>query len=224
VRSRQVELPVKARSEVGKRAAKRLRAIGQIPAVVYGRDMQSLPVSVDAVTFSRVVRETAWFSTLLRLRIEGAELDDPTPSVMIAEVQRDPVRQRLLSVDFHRVSLQEKVHAVVPVVHIKQSPGVKRGGILEHITHEVMVECLPTDIPDHLEADISSLEIGDVLRVSNLTAPAGVRILSPADEIVIVVAPPVKLAEAAPAVAVEGAVVAEREEPELIREREAEGR
>jgi len=219
MRGQQVELPVRTRAEAGKSAARRLRAQGRIPAVIYGRDMDSIPLSVEASAFSRALSETAWRSTLLKLDVEG-DVAERYPTVMIMEVQRDPVRNRLLSIDFHRVSLQEKLHTHVPVIHVKQSPGVRQGGILEHITHEVLIECLPSDIPDHFEADISGLEIGGTLRVRDLVAPSGVRILSLADETVILVAPPVRMEEVAPAAA-EGAVVAEKEEPELVRERES---
>ncbi len=221
MRAHQVEIPVNLRSAVGKSAARRLRAAGQIPAVIYGRGIGSQPVSVDAATFSRAVPEGAWFSTLLQLRVEGEEDAAARPSVMIAEVQQDPVRQRLLSIDFHRISLREKVHTHVPVIHVKQSPGVRRGGILEHISHEVTVECLPAEIPDHLEADISGLEIGDAIRVKDLELPPGVRILSPSDDIVFLVAPPVRIEEVAAPAAEEGAVVPEKAEPEVIRERES---
>lgn len=221
--AQQIEIPVAVRSEVGKSAARRLRAAGKIPAVLYGRGIASVPLSVDAAALSRALEGTAWGATLLRLRIEGDDIEDPSPSVMIAEVQREPARGRLLSIDFRRISLAEKVHTSVPVVHINQSPGVKLGGILEHLAHELSVECLPTDIPDHLEADISGLGIGDVLRVSDLTPPPEVRLLAAPDDVVIVVAPPVQLEEvAAPAEVEEGAVVAETEEPEVIQERETE--
>jgi len=222
MRSQQTELSVHARTDAGKTAARRLRRQGRIPAVVYGRGMESFPVSVDAAEFVRALPETAWYSTLLRLKLEDGGAEEPNPTVMIMEVQRDSVRNRLLSVDFHKVSMQEKLHTQVPVIHVRQSPGVRQGGILEHIMHEVMVECLPSDIPEHLEADISGLNIGDALRVRDLVAPEGVRILTSADETVIMVIPPVKMEEVAPSVEV-GAVVEEKQEPELVRERETKG-
>jgi len=222
MRGQQIELSVKARVDVGKTAARRLRGQGRIPAVVYGRGTESFSVSVDAVEFARALPETGWYSTLLRLKVEDGGAAEPNPTVMIMEVQRDPVRDRLLSMDFHSVSMQEKLHTQVPVIHVKQSPGVRLGGILEHIMHEVLVECMPSDIPGHLEADISGLGIGDALRVRDLAVPEGVRILSPADETVIVVIPPVKMEEVAPSAEV-GAVVEEKQEPELVREREPKG-
>jgi large subunit ribosomal protein L25 len=220
MRGQQIELSVQARTDVGKTAARRLRRQGRIPAVVYGKGTESLPVSVDATEFVRALPETGWYSTLLHLKVENGGVT-ANPAVMIAEVQRDPVRNRLLSVDFHSVSMLEKLHTQVPVIHVRQSPGVKQGGILEHIMHEVMVECLPTDIPERFEADISGLNIGDALRVRDLVAPEGVRILSPEDEAVIMVIPPVRIEEVAPSALVEGAVVAERQEPELVGEGES---
>ena len=221
MRSHEVEIPAETRSQVGKTAARRLRSQGKIPAVLYGRNRAPLPLAVDARAFSHALHETQWYSSLIRLRIEGLLEGDPNPMAMIAEVQRDPARRALLSLDFHQVSLAESVQVHVPVIHVNQSPGVRKGGILEHLMHEVVVESLPTNIPDHLEADIGGLEIGDVLRVADLQAPPGVTVVSDPDEVVVVVAPPVVVREEAPA-AEEGAVVPEAEEPEVIRQRKEE--
>jgi large subunit ribosomal protein L25 len=222
MRTHQVALPATVRSSTGTRAARRVRSSGQIPAVVYGRGAESVPLALDAATFLHAMPEANWYSTVITLRIEGAESDDSEPTVMIKEVQRDLVRRRLLSIDFQRISLQEKVHAQVPIIALGQSPGVKQGGILEHIVHEVTLESLPSDIPDHLEADISNLEIGDALRVGDLAVPSRVTVLASEDEVVLVIAPPLREEEVAPAPAEEeGAVVEEVEEPEVITEREA---
>jgi len=222
MRTKQIEMPATVRSEVGKGPARRLRAAGKIPAVVYGRTMQSLPVSVDGADFARLVPESAWLSTLIRLHLEGAKKADARPTVMIREVQRDLVRRVVLSIDFHRISLRETVRVHVPVVHVGESPGVKQGGILEQIMHEVEVECLPTMLPDHLVADISELNIGDTLRVKDVTPASGLRIVSPEEEVVLVIAPPVQVEEVAPTVPEIAAVVSETEEPEVIGQRETE--
>jgi large subunit ribosomal protein L25 len=222
MRGGQVGIPASVRSEVGTRAARRLRAAGKIPAVVYGRGAESLPVEVDEAAFLRAVPQTAWYSTVIQLNIEGAPRSESKRTVMITEVQQDLVKRRILSVDFHRISLRERVQAHVPVVAVGQSPGIKQGGILEHLVHEIAVECLPTDIPEHFEADISALEIGHSLRVRDLEAPEGVRIAAPEDEVVMLVAPPVRVEEVAPApLGEEGAVVAEIPEPEVIGEQES---
>jgi len=234
MRSKQTELTASVRTELGKGAAKRLRRAGRIPAVMYGRDIESQPLWVDAAQFARAIPERAWLSTLITLHIEGAKEADSVPtarrrageappySVMITEVQRDLARGRILSIDFHRISLQETVRAHVPILPIGQSPGVRQGGILEQIIHEVEVECLPADLPDHLEVSIAQLAIGDVVRVRDLPPPPGVKLIAAADETVLLVAPPVRVEEVAPAAAAEAAVVTEAAEPEVIRQREAE--
>ena len=222
MRTKQHEIPATVRTAVGKGAARRLRAQRKIPAVVYGRDMEAVPITVDEAVFSHAVPEVAWFSSLFQLRIEGLEEGDDSPSCMIKEVQRDLALQQLLSIDFHRVSLQETVHAQVPVVHVGESPGVKQGGVLEQLLHEVTLECLPTAFPEHLVVDISSLEISDSVRVGELDLPEGVKLVTPAQEVVLLVAPPQR-AEEVPAAAEETAeVVEERPEPEVIGEKESE--
>ena len=144
-------------------------------------------------------------------------------TVMIKELQRDLVKQQVVSIDFRRVSLQETIQTHVSVRHTGESPGVKAGGIIDQVTHEVLIECLPTDIPDHLEVDIGELEIGDSVRVRNLLdVPDNVKILTPEDDAVIVLAPPVREEEVAPEVPEEGALVEEMEEPELVGEGEQE--
>lgn len=224
MRAEQVELSVSVRTEVGKTASRRLRASGKIPGVVYGRGHEAIPVAVEEALFASAVPETHWFSRLINLRIEGAKKRDAQPTVMIKEVQRDLVGRRLLSVDFRRVSLAEAVQTQVRVVVVGESPGIKRGGILEHLTHEVTVECLPTEVPDHLEVDVSAADIGDSLRVRDVRLPEGVKMASPEDEVLVVVAPPARVEEVAPTPAEEErAVVEEVEEPEVIGEAETEG-
>jgi len=223
MRAEQVEISAAVRSEVGTRPARRMRAAGLIPAVVYGRGTPAQPIVVEAAAFSRALPESAWYSTLIRLRLEGSRASRGAENVMIREVQRDLIKRQILSVDFVRVSLRENIRTHVPVVHAGESPGVKHGGVLEHLLHEVEIECLPTAIPEHLEVDISGLEIGDSARVSDIQVPRGVKVLAPPDDVVIVIAPPVSAEELeAAAQAAAGAVVVETQEPEVIREREAE--
>jgi large subunit ribosomal protein L25 len=221
MRADQVEIPAVLRTQVGKIASRHLRAAGQIPAIVYGRGADPVPVAVDRAAFARALPPSAWYHTLINLNIEPRTSDIPVAtSVMIAEVQHDLVRRRVISIDFRRVSLSEKVHANVPVRHIGESPGQKMGGIIDQVMHQLMVECLPTDMPDHLEVDISGLEIGDSVRVRDVVAPSSVRVVAPEDEVVIVVAPPVRIEEPAPVPAEEGALVEEVEQPEVVGEPE----
>jgi len=222
MRTKQHDIPATVRTAVGKSAARRLRAQRKIPAVVYGRDMKAVPIAVEEAVFSHAVPEAAWFSSLFQLRIEGLEEGDDSPSCMIKEVQQDLVRRQLLSIDFHQISLQETVNAQVPVMHVGESPGVKQGGILEQLLHEVTVECLPTAMPERLQMDISSLEISDSARVGELELPEGVKLVTPAEEVLLLVAPP-QAVEEEPAAAEEMAeVIEEQPEPEVIGEKEPE--
>ncbi len=221
MRSEQVEIPAVVRAEAGKTASRHLRIKGQIPAVVYGRGVEPMALAVDKAAFARAIRPSAWYHTLINLNIEGAKkAKDTRFTVMIAEVQRELVTRKMISLDFKRVSLSEKIHTQVGVRHIGDSPGVKMGGIIDQVMHEVIVECLPTEMPDHLQADISSLEIGDSIRVRDLAVPAGVKVLAPEDEVLIVIAPPVRVEEVAPTAVAEGALVEEIEQPVVVGESE----
>lgn len=222
MRTKQHDIPVAVRTAVGKSAARRLRAQRKIPAVVYGRDMKATPIAVEEAVFSQAVPEAAWFSSLFQLRIEGLEEGDDSPSCMIKEVQQDLVRRQLLSIDFHQVSLQETVNAQVPVMHVGESPGVKQGGILEQLLHEVTVECLPTAMPERLQMDISSLEISDSARVGELELPEGVKLVTPAEDVVLLVAPPQAVEEEPVAAEEMAEVIEEQPEPEVIGEKEPE--
>ena len=230
MRAKQVELTAQVRTEVGKKAAKNLRAAGRVPAVVYGRGRQPIPVSVETAAFARALPASAWRSTLISLQLEGlpaqrGKRKDSHPTVIIADVQRHPLRQDpsgILAIDFHQISLQEAIKARVRVISIGESPGVKLGGVLEHIMHDVEVECLPTALPDHLEADISALDIGDTFRARDLKPISDVKILTHDDDVLLVVAPPAKVVEPEPTPAEIGAVVAATAEPELIGKEEGE--
>ncbi len=218
MRAEQAQVPASFRGEVGTRASRRLRSRGLIPGVVYGRGEKPVAISVNEATFNKAVPAAGWYSTLIALNIQQADGDETT-TVMVKEVQHDLVRRRIVSIDFQRISLEEAIRTHVPVRHVGDSPGVKVGGILDQVTHEVVVECLPTDMPDHLEVDVSALQIGDSVRVRDLLVPAGVKVLAAEDDVVIVISPPLREEEVTPVVeAVEGALVEELAEPEVVGE------
>jgi len=208
----QLMLNVKKRVGSGKSAARKLRGKGLVPAVLYGRGQSPLLLAVEEKAFLHSLRDVSYYSTLVRLNIENGEVEGEAPTVMIKEVQRHPIRDRLLNIDFHRISLTERIAASVPLIHVGEAPGIRLGGILEHLVHEVPILCLPTDLPDHLEVDISKLEIGDALHISDIVAPPEVTITAPQDEVIIVLAPPVKAEEPIAAPAAEEAPA----EPEVI--------
>lgn len=213
-------VPVTIRTRTTKGGRRRLRAAGQVPAVVYGRGMDNLLVTVDQSLFTRALPEAVWYSTPLQLEIAGGKGRAPSHTAMVADVQRDIVAQTILSADFHVVSMEEEVHAQVPVYQVGELSTAAKGGIIEHIAHELTVAARPGDIPGRIEVDISTLTIGDNVKVKDLTIPANVKLLHASDDVVLVIAAPAKVAEVAPLAEGEAAVVAETAEPEVIRPQE----
>jgi large subunit ribosomal protein L25 len=173
------------REPAGSRAARRLRRAGNVPGVVYGGGEQPLSFEVN----SRELRiALAQGGAVLDLQVDGA---DGTP-VVLKELVRHPVNGDTLHVDLLRVRLDVAIQAQVTIelLGTADAPGVKVGGVLEHSTREVTVEALPTDIPDVITHDISTMEIGDTLTLSALTAPSGVTILGDGDTLIAAVSAP----------------------------------
>lgn len=208
-----VRLEAEVRRKTGKEAARKLRAAGKIPAVLYGRGMEPVPLALDAKAVEAALHTARGANVLLDvlIREDGAVRSE---IAMIAEVQRHLLRRHLLHVDLHRIRLEERVRIRVPVVLRGEAPGVREGGILEHLLREVEVEALPTDVPDQIVADVGALRVGDALHVRDLRAPEHVTILTPAEETVATVVAPEAAEEAAPS--------PEVSQPEVIR-REREG-
>lgn len=209
------------RSETGSAACRRLRRQGVVPGVVYGHGQEPVPVSVEGREFAKVQHEMGGHASLVTLRLTGDKKDQEMP-VIIKDVQVDPVTLGTLNIDFQRVLAGEKITVPVPVVLLGQAPGVPEGGILEHLARELEVECLPGNLPDRIEVDISSLGMGDSIAVRDVALPEGVKATSPAGEVVVMVAVPRMVKEEeAPAPVVEAA------EPEVIargkKEEEEEG-
>ena len=179
-------LTVKVRDTHGTRPVRRLRRQGLIPGVVYGKSTEPISVMVGQREMSRLLREMGGEHAMVTLRLDGAA-DGKKPQgwekpALIEEVQHHPVDGHILHIDFRAVSLTERVR--VPVaVELKGEPvGVKQdGGILEQFLREIEIECLPTEIPNHLELDVNALTIGQSLHVRDLKAPEGTRILTEPD-------------------------------------------
>jgi large subunit ribosomal protein L25 len=195
------------RAATGKGPARVSRRSGRIPAVLYGHGEASVPLSVDARSFDRLLHEVSIENTLIDLELEGQS----PMKVLVREVQRHPYRDTILHVDFFHISMEEEITVEVPVVLVGTPKGVRlHGGIQDHAMREIEVLCLPSDIPEKIEIDVSELDIGDAVRVGDLTVP-NVQILADAEQAVVSVVPPTVIEEAAPEVAVvEGA------EPEVI--------
>ncbi len=203
-------LKARVREARGKGAMKRLRREGRIPAVVYSGRRESVPLDLDAEEFMHLLHHAASEHVFLTLEIEGEE--EPR-SVLLQEIQHEVLGENILHVDFREVLLTEKLRARVPIEPVGESAGVKQGGVLEQILHEVEVECLPTDLPGSIDVDVSALEIGHSLKIAEMDPPPGVTLVSDEDLVVFTVAAPrvaVELEEEA-AEAEEAA-----EEPEVV--------
>lgn len=205
------------RDGAGKGVARKLRAAGRVPAVLYGHGMEPLSLSVDALELLHVFHTGAGTNVLVDLEVDGAE-----HLAMPREIQRDHIKGKYIHVDFLAVRRDERIVVSVPVRIVGESPGVKAGGVVEHHLWELQVECLPTNVPEGIDADISTLDIGSSLRVADLVAPDGVTILSNSEDSVVAVQQPqapVELEEEA-AEAAEGEEAAEEGEGAAAEEAE----
>jgi large subunit ribosomal protein L25 len=185
--SQSTKLPISAREVSNSRATRRLRRAGQVPGVLYGGDAEPLAFTVD----ERELRHA--------LAARGAVVElqlgkDATPAVL-KDAQRHPVRGTTLHVDFLRVRLDVAIHAVVALELVggDDAPGAKEGGVLEHITREVNIEALPTDIPERLELDVSQMQVNDTVTLAAVSPPHGVTILDDLEETVVATLTPPRL-------------------------------
>ncbi len=207
-----IELTVEKRSTRGKNEARRSRVLGKIPAVVYGAGKPTVEVTVDRKALSDVFREGAGENAIFLLKLEGT---DQSRHAMIREHQRDPLTRKTQHIDFVRVMMDTKIRVKVGIEVVGTAIGVKsEGGILDLVTREVEVECLPTAIPAHIPVDVSELAIGDLIRVGELKPVEGVTIMEDADRVLVHVTHPT--AEKAPEV-VAAEAATELTEPEVLK-------
>jgi len=187
----ELKLKAEARTETGKGPARRMRAKGEIPAVLYGLGSAPCSLKVKREDIRDALHSEAGAHALIDLQvIEGKEKESHL--VMIKEVQRHPFKDRILHVDFLKVARDEKITVRVPVAVSgeEESPGLKAGGTLQHNLWEIEIECLPAEIPDHLSVDVSEMNIGEHLRVADLKCPAGVTVLTDTEDTLLTVLAP----------------------------------
>ncbi|PYP91285.1 MAG: 50S ribosomal protein L25 [Candidatus Angelobacter sp. Gp1-AA117] len=159
-----VQAELREDSSRGKNEARRLRASGRVPAVVYGAKKASAAISVDPKQITRILHSASGHNTIFDL-----ELGSEKTKVMIVDWQYEPLKGKLLHIDMKRIAMDEKIRVSVPVHLTGEATGVKQqGGILDQVMREVEIECLPGDIPSSIDADISHLAFGQVLRVADL--------------------------------------------------------
>lgn len=184
-----VDITVERRAERRKGAARRLRATGRVPAIVYGPKRQSLAISISALEFSRKLSHLEG-THLVRLVSTGNDPELHDRVVLLREAQEHPVSGALLHADFYEVDLTTRIEVSVPLHFVGKAVGVTGGGILQPVMRELPIECLPTEIPEYLEVDVTPLGIHDALHVRDLKLPEGLRVKAePGQTVVTVVAP-----------------------------------
>ena len=198
-----IPLAVTPRETGGKRDARALRRQGRVPGILYGPKRTVVSVALDAKEFAKKVA-TVEGSHLIRLESSSPELSGRL--AIVKEMQRDPVSAAVLHADLYEVDLETKLRVRVALHFVGKAAGVEKGGILQPIQRDVAVLCLPTDIPDFIEVDVSPLGIHEAVHMSELKAPSGVTLEYDNDEPVVTVLPPT-VEEAKVAAPAEGAVV-----------------
>jgi large subunit ribosomal protein L25 len=206
------------RSDKGKNEARRHRAAGRLPAVVYGTAKngnapQGVPVTVDPKGLMRILRSDSGVNTLITLKLDGA-----STQVLVKEYQLDPVTHSLLHADFYQLAMDKAIVVTVPVQIRGEAKGVKvQGGLLDFVTREIQVECLPADIPEHIDVDVTDLELHGSIRVRDVAGDAKWKAVTEGDTMLVHVVMP-KAEESAQAATAEGAApAATAAEPEVIK-------
>jgi large subunit ribosomal protein L25 len=157
-----------------KNHARRVRVAGKIPAVVYGAGLEAVAVSVDPRVVTKILHSESGHNTIFDLNVEGA----PLAKAMIVDWQHEPIKGKLLHIDFKRIAMDKAMRVSVPVQLSGIPAGVKNsGGILDQVLREVEIECLPTDIPDHLDVDVTGLELYGAIHISDLPHSGSIKFL-----------------------------------------------
>jgi large subunit ribosomal protein L25 len=199
-------LPVAARNPSGSREVRRLRRLGLVPGVVYGGGKDPIAFQIDARELRHVL---ATSGAVFDLQVDGAK----GQPVVVKELSRHPVNGEITHVDLLRVRLDVEIQATVTLelIGTDDAPGVKEGGTLEHVTRELTVEALPTDIPDSIQHDVSEMVVGDTLTLESITAPPKVKIIGDAETVIATLTPPRLQTEGEEEIETETEVVGEGE-------------
>lgn len=211
----EITLECSVRDQIGKEANRKLRNSGKIPAVLYGHGKETVSLEVDPKEIFRILHSQAGENTLFGINVPGRD----RVVCMIKEYQLEPVSHQLLHADLYEVAMDETLEVDVPVVTKGEAYGVKtEGGLLDIVHRELRVECLPADIPEHIEVDITDLKVGSLLRVRDLTVSDRIKILDDPETVLLAVEHP--RVEETPEVAV--TPLEEEAEPEVIKKGKAE--
>ncbi len=202
----QIVVQTESRTPGGKNVNRRLRAAGKIPAVLYGQGTEPLPLAVKPEVVKDILYSDSGRNTIFAVSVDGGA----QRNAMVKDYQLDPVRGSLIHADFMQIAMDRTLELTVPVEIFGESEGVKLGGLMDIVTREIEIECLPGDIPESIRVDITGLKINDNIRVKSLPLDPKVKILTDPEVVIVTIVPPLK--EEVPVEA-----PAEAAEPEVIK-------
>lgn len=215
-----MSLTIKAekRDAQGKNAARRIRREGGLPAILYGSEAQNVPLTLDKKDIFAILKSDTGENTIFRVAV-GTE----KPEVMIKDYQQDVVTDEILHVDLLRIAMDKEIRVAVPIVLSGEAIGVKNeGGFVDFSTRELEIECLPKDIPENIDVDISELHLNQSLKVEDVATIEGVKIISDPQAVVVLIQAP-SVEEVEEEIPEEEEIMGEEEQPEVIKKEKAEG-
>lgn len=204
------------RDNFGKGASRRMRKKGKIPVILYGIDIVTMPLTFEKKAFFMILKSGSGENTVFKV-----SFDDETRDAMIKELQKDPISDEILHADLIQIAMDKAIRVSVPIVPKGEAIGVKaEGGFVDFVTRELEIECLPKDIPENIEIDISALHLNQSMKVEEIILPQGVEIVSEPSTVIVHIETPVAEEVIEEAEAEE--IIGEEEEPEVIKREKAE--
>ena len=204
----------------GKNEARRVRSKGRLPAILYGKGIENVPLILEKKDIFSILKSETGENTIFKIAFDSEKID-----TMIKDFQLDPVTDEILHVDLVHIAMDKEIRVTVPFNLIGEAVGVKsEGGFVDFITREVEIECLPKNIPESIEVDISGLHLNQTLKIEDVVPPEGVKIIDEPHSLVVLIGAPTKEEElVAEEVEEEEEIIAKEEEPELIKKEKEEG-
>lgn len=179
----EMTIDVQKRERTGKGGSRESRRKGMIPGVVYGGGKDSVPIQLDRKTFVEMMKKSDSENPIFLLKLSDSGQER---HAILRDLQRDPVSRMVIHLDFQRIEMNQKVHVTVPIELVGTAVGVKtEGGLLEFITRELKIECLPGDIPNHIEVDITGLHVGQHVEAGAVQLPEGVTLFDDAEKVIV---------------------------------------
>jgi len=212
------QLTATPRTGTGKGVARKMRAAGQIPGIIYGHAREPQALAINTRDFEKLLEHISAESTVIELAVGGK-----TSRTLIREIQRHPFKREYLHVDFQELVAGETVSVRIPIVLVGIPEGVRlEGGVMDQTLRDLEIEVDPVNMPNHIDVNVENMKIGESVHVSDLTLPPGVTAITEGDTTIVVVSAPRAVIEEAAAPAAEGAEVAPAAEPEVIRAKKTE--